>query len=98
MSILTAVTSSTTSSPTPSLIDKEGNSTVFESKDRLYALTREPSIDQVTTLSATLSKKERDVADLVKEYQRRMGHISVEQLAQISRDGNLHLPFSTEDI
>jgi hypothetical protein len=32
----------------------------------------------------------------VLEYQRRMGHISVEQLAQISRDGNFHLPFSTQ--
>jgi hypothetical protein len=40
----------------------------------------------------------REGVDLVKEYQRRMGHISVEQLTQISRDWNLHLPFSTGDI
>jgi hypothetical protein len=50
--------------------------------DKLYAHIREP---KTIALSVNVSKKEKDTADLIREYQRRLGHVSIEQLAQISR-------------
>ena len=46
----------------------------------------------------TVLKKDLMIAEQIKEYQKRLGYVSNEQLAQIARDGRLKLPFNSSDI
>jgi hypothetical protein len=77
------------------LTDVKNNNMNFEAINGLYG---HRVANYVKDFSITSTKKDEETIQQIKEFQKRLGYVSFEQLAQIIRDGTLRFPFSSSDI